>query len=780
MKKNHKSKVKRIIALSLASIMVLSMLSGCGKTDIKNESQQPGITTEEIASIITEEIQNFTEETQEEIHSDTDSIVEEGSQVVISDDWRDYVGDIDTFVYGLLINEYSNIYDVFNAMIELPDGSEIYGIGYTDYNTYLESDDGTGCFPAGFISLIGESSIPSVYASEGLEIQNTDFEDEKCKFVYAYDCYDFMEHCVVWGQYLKYGVKAGVITYECTEFAKAKCDEDIGALYSYDDDKYLYDPNVGEYVRVTGTSLSESIDYDELQAKVDEIIENQDKYFSEVDIESSAYIAQEAINSYLLSMQEEKFLGYDVKELIKISSELDPMECIQLTPDGIICIDASETLPENNPTEFTKWMTGICCGLVVVGCIALDIFVPALAPLSGAIMSAAIEVFTEVVIQNNQIKNVNWAKVGVAAVSGALIAWACPAVASSATSKAVSILGKTFKAGTTKAISEVCGYAVLAFSNAIVAGSTNAAFAYLDGKGNEDIYDAFVMGAAIGGAMTIAASVAAEAGSVAMNAFKNSHPNNWLVKLGDKASTFIGNHQYKVFKNAKIEDILIPKSIHQSAESAYNEIFINRPERIKQLPSDNNPNILYRDKKGNQINKSKLLDNGGNGVLDISNSSDPQIKKFIKETGISSFQIKDGYVQFDNISECSISAKITSNRKANMNNAYDILAKKKDSLPGFIKDELNNQKIDLNNIKTDEQYKDLAKKIEGIVKEEHVLHESETGQIYIINKYIHKKISHSGGVAQAKSLEMIKVGTNYMKELYSSSAIRITGTLLLD
>ena len=487
MKNRFKTKIKRIISLTIVLSLCISLLSGCAKTE-QSTSTGPGLTTEEIAEIITEEIQNYTEDT----HSDTDSVIEEGEKVIISDDWHDYVGDIDTFVYGLILNEYSLVYDTFNAMIALPDGSEIYGIGYTDYESYFESDDNIGFFTAGFIGLIGEESIPEEYSDEGLEITNLDYDDADCKFVYAYDCDDFYEHCVVWEHYLKYGVKSGSITYDCTEFSKEVCDESIGALYSYDEQKYLYDPNVGDYDCITGTSLSESIDYDELESKVNSILEEQDKYFADVDIETSINIAQEALESYWLSMQEESFMGYKVADLIEASKNLDPMECIQLTPDGMIYIDASETMPEHSPTEFTKWMTGICCGLVVVGCIALDIFVPALAPLSGAIMSAAIEVFAEVVMQNNQIQNVNWAKVGVAAVSGALIAWACPAAAASTTSKAVSILGKTFSKGATTTISKICGYAVLAFSNAVVAGSTNAAFAYLDGKGKDDMIDAFV------------------------------------------------------------------------------------------------------------------------------------------------------------------------------------------------------------------------------------------------------------------------------------------------
>ncbi len=773
MKKKTKNYLKRIIALLLVLMMSVSLLSGCGKTDVADDSPVPGITTEEIADIITEEIQNYTEET----HSDTDSIIEQGEEVVISDDWHDYVGDIDTFVYGLLVNEYNNVYDVFNAMIELPDGSDIYGFAYTDYDTYFESDDGIGYFPAGFIGLIGEESIPSVYANEGLEIVDLDYDDEDCRFVYAYDCSDFTEHCVIWGQYLKYGVKAGVITYACTEFSKEKCDESIGALYSYDDGKYLYDPEVGDYVRVTGSSISESIDYDELQTKIDDILNNQDQYFSNVDIEESAYLAQEAFESYLLSMQEEKFMGYDVKELIKISSELDPMECIQLTPDGMLIIDATETLPENSPSDFTKWMTGICCGLVVVGCIALDIFVPALAPLSGAIMSAAIEVFSEVVMQNNQIKNVNWAKVGVAAVSGALIAWACPAAAASTTTKAVSILGKTFSKGATTTISKICGYAVLAFSNAIVAGSTNAAFAYLDGKSSDSIYDAFLMGAAIGGAMTIAASIAAEAGSVAMKALKNAHPNNWLSNLGDKASTFIGNHQVPL-KNTKLEEVLVPKSIHQAAESAWEELYAaEKPlyvKRVNQLPSDNNSDGLKLvDNNGNKISKSDVYSNKGNCKIDLSECNDKDVINAINAKGggeYSYLDVENGVVDMSKFSEGKFVPRdgISSNRDLNMTNFYNDLAENNNKIPESIMSQMKEANIDTSS----------STQIKKFIKTKWTLHETESGYVEFVDKYVHGVVGHYGGVGRAEALNKILMVETYFKEIYSTSAISVTGTLI--
>ena len=108
-----------------------------------------------------------------------------------------------------------------------------------------------------------------------------------------------MEHCVVWGQYLKYGIdEHGEITYSTEEYKRGSCDESLGALYSYDLSRFVFDPVVGNYVYVTGSTLNEMIDYDELESEINRILDEQDFNFSSVDVQTSVYFAQEAVTSY--------------------------------------------------------------------------------------------------------------------------------------------------------------------------------------------------------------------------------------------------------------------------------------------------------------------------------------------------------------------------------------------------------------------------------------------------------------------------------------------------
>ena len=472
---------------------------------------------------------------------------------------------IETFVWQVLFRQYSLIYDTFSAAITLDDGTEIRGIGFTDYSAYYEAEDGSvGYFPAGFIADYG-FVIPEGETEKGLVIENLDFYDERHQFVFAFETEPFMEHCVKDGLYLKYGVNDhGAITYETSAYERGICDEQLGALYSYDTGKFVFDPDMGNYTPVNGFTLFSQIEFAAVEARMNQIIENQDINFSHQEIVSSVHIAQEAVISYLLSMQEETFLGYRVSDLVQAASELDPMECIRITPEGFVIIDIIDETPET-ADELTKWLVGAGCLILVAGSIALEVFVPAARPLSGAIMGAAIDVFMQVVVENKSLGNVQWGKVAVAAVSGAMLAWVCPMAASSVTAAAI-------KAGASETLGKIAGYGVLTLSNSLVAGVTNLAISTIDGK--DDGWNAFWIGAAIGGVSTIFASVLSEtlsaAGPKVTEVLSRTKAGQWINKAAGKADLFIQRHQVHL-KSDKLESILAPKSVHMAAKSAISE-----------------------------------------------------------------------------------------------------------------------------------------------------------------------------------------------------------------
>lgn len=560
--------LNRLTALGLTTVMFGGILTGCAdKSSSESEttsSLSESSITEQIVSSITQAIQ---QQTTTQVHP-----------TPLAFNPEDYAGNLDAFVYGLLISEYELNYNVFQAGIELPDGTEVFGIGYTDYADYYKSDDGTGFFPAGFLALIGEPEIPEDAIEKGLEITDLEIEDSQSSFVLAYECEPFLEHCVIWGQYLQYGVdEHGAITYQTEEYQRGKCNESLGTLYSFDEQKNVFDPKVGTYVPITGISLNTQIDFEAIEEEINRILENQDHNLAQSDIESSVYFAQEALNTYLLSLQTESFLGIPVDELIAQASALDPKDCIRITPDGTITVPLNGEIPKK-PDLLTKWLVGASVGIVVASTIAVNIFVPASTPLTGAVASSALDVFMQVVVENHTMDNVNWAKVAVAATSGALLAWACPLAAAKTASQVTTLIGK-------EAAGKFAGLATMTLGNAIVSGATGAAMNAIDGKSSDEVLNSFLMGAAIGAAGTVAVAgigkLASAAGKGASNLVQKTKPGKWLSNklgnIGENVSTFINDHQVHL-KNAKLEEILNPKSIAEATRSAMESL--NNPVSV--------------------------------------------------------------------------------------------------------------------------------------------------------------------------------------------------------
>ena len=768
MKKEHI--VRRVLSVTLAAFIVTSSFGGCAKNVSEQKRNDETVST------------NAGEAIADSISEPKENPEDKASSVTISTDWKDYAGDIDTIVYGLIMNEYSKAYDVFNAAIDLDDGTEIFGLGYTDYSCLLEEGNGKSYFPAGFISYIGEPEIPDNVSEEGLEVYNLDIGDDisDCGYVLAYDTDPYMEHCVIWGQYLQYGIADdGSITYLSTDYRRGDCDETLGALYSYDEGKYVYDPDVGNAVRVTGTSLYDLIDYDELEAEVNRIIEEQDTNFSESEVESTVYIAQEALNSYMLAHQEETFMGYRFSELLEISRTLDPMECLQFTDEGMIVV-AMNSLPPEEKTELTKWLVGSCCATAVVASIALGIFVPGSQAISGAVSGAAVEVFMEVILQNQAVSDVNWAKVGIAAASGAILAWVCPALGSAASSGTVKSLSSVITEEKTRKLGKLAGYGVKTFSSALISGATGAAYTYLDGGNEEEMLTAFKTGAVLAAACIIITDAASSIIGMRMQVVEKSHPNNWLTTTVNKTGQFIKNHQHPITKNEKLQEILAPKSICQATEEALQEVDANREilaTKIRQMPSDDNLDLVKVDPLGKELRKNEIKKNGGDCIIKLRNNCSPEMKQLFEKNGITEIRVRDGDPDFSKAAKYIFepSEAMTSNRNDNYDVYYTDLANTwknpEEAVPEEALQYLANKNISRENlVKSDitEMFSDLS----------WTPHEAADGKIYLVDMALHSKISHAGGVAQAAVLEKIEIGTKQFYELVSTTVTSVYGTMM--
>lgn len=746
---DFRGKGNRILALLMSAALAASSLAGCGSTG--------------------------------------QSAAKESTESSSDEPWSAYEGNLDTFVYGLLGQEYDACYNTFNAAVDLPDGSVIYGIGYTDYMGFIERDDGEGYFPAGFIGLIGEPAIPSDLSETATVIHNLDVDEEPYGYLLAYDTKPFMEQCVIWNQYLQYGVDdTGCITYKAEPYSRDVVDEDLGALYSYDESKYLYDPDVGDPVRVTGTSLVEELDYAAIEDEVNRIIKEQDYNFAESDVETTLYIAQEKVTSALLSMQEETFIGCDVDELIELTKQLDPKECVRFTEDGMATVDLDET-PPAEPDKLSKWLVGMACGAAITGSIALNIFMPAATPFSGAVSGAASEVFMEVVIQNQALTNVDWGRVAVASASAAALAWACPLLAERAAKGTVALLSGMNNLDVTGALGKLAGYGVQTCSNGLVTGVTSATFAVMDGKSGKEVKDAFTTGFVVGAVCTAVAAAGSEALNGSLNVLENKNPDNWFVKLTKETSETISEHQQQFhLKNQNVEDILAPKSVNEAVTTAVNDLKVQRAgsvelyDKIQQLPADNNKNLMKCDPDtGEPLTKAQLEENGGNCVIKLRDDCSNAAREAFKAGNTDSLNVIDGDPQFQDVSAYTFqpSGKMTPNRDKNYamykKDLANMWSEKDADIPDFVKQYLADH-----NLSPDE----LNSTVVGdILSDSHLTpHEMTTEKVALVPADIHRIVSHYGGVAHAKVMAALHIGKVYFKELCRPTASGVTGTLIAE
>ena len=415
---------KRVLSLLLASIIATLSIAGCGDnaTSIGDTgASNPTALASNSLSNSGKGIPN---------QPTVDELVEISRELQLTTDWEDYVGDIETSVYGLLANELMYCYDVFPAYVTLENGVSVSGMAYTDYSEgYTDDEKSEVYFEAVLLSYSFDLDIPESEFENGLELYDYDYSNEKYRFILAYKSDEIREHCVVYGKYVQYGINSdGQIFYEEQDYQQENCDESLGSLYSYDEQKYLYSDDVGEYVYVDGESLSTLIDYDELEHEINAILEEQDLNFVSVDIQTTATIAQEAVLSYLLSMQEESFLGYDVDSLVEAARKLDPVECYRLTDNGLMTF-----LPEeesaHKASDLTKWLVGTACVIVtIVSVVEMGISMefPPISAAAGARAGMAVDLFMQVVISGKALDSVDWRRVIISAASGALSGYAGP------------------------------------------------------------------------------------------------------------------------------------------------------------------------------------------------------------------------------------------------------------------------------------------------------------------------------------------------------------------
>lgn len=325
---------------------------------------------------------------------------------------------------SLLATDLSFHYHVFDAYIELS-GRRISGICFTTLTEMSQNEEGNIGFLSGFIPFESDLVLSEKQISDGIPIHPGD-ENNEHRFYWTYLAEPQQGHFVKEKQYVRYGVDGHGAFYVNSQRitaqkpARAICDTSIGSLYSYDENRWIYLCDFGNYLSVSGSPLHDVLDFSTLAEELNVILATQGKNYFSSEVLTSVYYSHNALTSYLLSLQTETFLNYNVEELLSLIKEIDPMECIRISADGLVVVELSPE-PPASASALCKWLVGAACAIAIVASVSGS-FLGIPPVVSGAIIGPAIETFSHVVIQGRALETVSVRRLIISSVAGAISA----------------------------------------------------------------------------------------------------------------------------------------------------------------------------------------------------------------------------------------------------------------------------------------------------------------------------------------------------------------------
>ncbi|MCR5459250.1 MAG: HNH endonuclease [Acetatifactor sp.] len=732
-------KINRILSLVVSFALLITSFSGCADNHaaISNPSKND-ITTEEIVSHV---IETLTEGQTESEKPGIEEVEKAGISVIMSDNWEDYIGDVETFVYGLISNELGLGFDVFPAYVDLSDGTVISGIAYSDYEDCYVNDDESQCiFMAGFMPYCGELDIPSDEFDDGLFIQDAEYDNEKFSFIMGYESDEYRDHCVVYGQYLQYGIDdSGKIFYETSPYEQGKCNETLGSLYSFDEAKYVYDDNVGGNLLLSGISLYSQIDYAELENAINEMLRTQDRNSYTMEIETSAYFAQEAVEAYFMTLQEESFLGYSTADLIEETRKLDPKECYRITNEGLIKLSFED---EGGEASLVKWIVGSTCAIVaIIGFVGASVSktYPPLSAAAGAISGLAIDVFMQVVIEDVRLVELDWRKSIVAIVAGALSGYIGPYVYAAASNTA------TY-------------FAMDTCIEALIGGIEMGARAWLDGEDGKKIIQSMGQGFAIAMALSAGFKVAGvvvekiarkispviKEASIRINPTVKKKLSKLQKVIAKKIKNFEkwadGTKLHSEYISEKITDKQLEKLLEEGSKYL-------KDKSIKKLSL--NDMFDMNDKPISKSELSELFDEAPDNTVLAYFKVDEDIIEVVKVNGIVSVRTDETKYLTVELDSWLNANKYS--RDDNLKNAVEkikkVCSKDSERIPEVLADAIEKSNVKLEDMS-------VSKLHEMIKKSGLTLHENgDMKTITLMPRKIHESIKHMGGFGLAKHLK---------------------------
>lgn len=396
-----KSKFKKVFVSVISMLLAVVILLTTACTSIPPmENDDP------LSSLIQSAVSNINGQPEEPMDPEDANL-----EAYVSDDTQ-------CFMYSLIYSDLSMEYDAFPAFVIIDD-EKIYGIGYADYEEGYKDSDGKIYFSAGFITFPNESVVTQEDIMSGLEIISINSYDQEFSYVYTYGTEDVHTHYVVDNKYVRCDIVDGSLQYNEEPYVQGMdVESSRGNIYNYDSREYVYIIDEQGYVPVSGVSLLGEATHKAIIDEVNEILKVQQINLSYQDLESYVDQSREALCSYLLGLQEEAFLGVSTAVLVDIVRQLDYMEHLRIgvDEDGATTVEIIEII--KLPTIFEKIAVSIVAAFAVVAGTILSMYGSPV--LGGALIGPCLELFSQVVIENTPVSDVQWSRVAIACVSGAI------------------------------------------------------------------------------------------------------------------------------------------------------------------------------------------------------------------------------------------------------------------------------------------------------------------------------------------------------------------------
>jgi len=263
------------------------------------------------------------------------------------------------------------------AQSENETGYSAVGLYYVDHQVDLFSSPLISS--CGFVEIVSnEDDYQDAFREDALiyvtdaDVLEND-EQQELFYVYSYN-YDNIGsyHFIYHNKYVTYYQETEMrVKYSAQENLKENYDLSLGSIYNYDTKSYVYDESIfGEYSTHSGETLFSNADYEQLELLLKKQVEDQEKAGYIVNEFNIVYISPEAIQTYLLSDEEDTFFGYSVSAL---TETFGLGTALSFTENGFEPSKIIEPTDENYNWKSFLIKCGIGCGIILVGAILTPI-----------------------------------------------------------------------------------------------------------------------------------------------------------------------------------------------------------------------------------------------------------------------------------------------------------------------------------------------------------------------------------------------------------------------